>query len=136
MLSLYLSLYSNLSPLLSFSLSHFSLSSPLPPIISSPPPTTPIPPIPLSATFYLTLSFLLSPLQSIQFYHAATCSLLAHPIFSQHFISYRQICRRFYAGVIGPSYLPFLEFQRRWGRKQITTVGQAFLLLLREIPGK
>ena len=47
----------------------------------------------------------------------------------------RQICRRFYAEKCGPLYLPFHEFQRRWAKKTITTVGEAFSLLLREIPG-
>ena len=46
------------------------------------------------------------------------------------------MCRRFYAGECGTMYLPFLEFQRRWGRKSATTVGQAFTLMLREIPGR
>jgi hypothetical protein len=46
-----------------------------------------------------------------------------------------QVCRRFYGSQCGPLYLPNYEFQKRWGKKTITTVGQAFSLLLREIPG-
>ena len=48
---------------------------------------------------------------------------------------YRQICLRFYSLKCGPMYLPFYEFQKRWARKAITTVGEAFTLMLREIPG-
>ena len=149
MLSLYLSLSSTLSPLLSplFSLPLllFPLSSlhpsPSSSLLSSPSYNFissshyPHPPHPTLCYFLPNplFSSLSTPIYSI----LSCCDLFTST--SSNFlitlISYRQICRRFYAGVIGPLYLPFLEFQRRCGRKQITTVGQAFCLLLREIPG-
>ena len=84
---------------------------------------------------YVSSPLLSIVLYYVQFYSVLYYRSLFHFIITIFFIC-RQICRRFYTGIIGPLYLPFLEFQRRWGKKQITTVGQAFSLLLREIPGK